>query len=138
MDGHDAADSTSARPSTATEHTRKPHARVRLQYILEHHDTSNATEHADDAAMAAQPPTEHGSGAPIVGLDVANSTTARPSTATERTGKPQLAGYVCTHDASNATEHADDTAMATQPPTANRQDTNATDTNATMQNPQNG
>ena len=29
------------------------------------------------------------------------------SAATEHTGEPQLAGYVCTHNASSATEHAD-------------------------------
>ena len=32
---------------------------------------------------------------------------AHPSAATEHTGEPQLAGYVCTHNTSNATEHAD-------------------------------
>ena len=32
---------------------------------------------------------------------------AYPSAATEHTGEPQLAGYVCTHNTSNATEHAD-------------------------------
>ena len=32
---------------------------------------------------------------------------AHPSAATEHTGKPQLGGYVCTHNTSNGTEHAD-------------------------------
>ena len=36
---------------------------------------------------------------------------AEPSVATEHTGEPQLRGYECTHNASNATEHAGDTSL---------------------------